>query len=117
MMFRVTMKLAALPLAMLASPASLTAQMSTPEMPGMTAEMPAIPAVPAVPVSPSIPPILPPSGGGMMEQGGIHWAPLSQVSPPAPQATYPPCTREVQDECTNTRKGTDTPQAKRPPRP
>ena len=52
----------------------------------------------------------------MAGQGGIRWAPLTQVPAPAPQAVYPPCTREVQDQCTNTRKGTDTPRRKRPTR-
>ena len=126
MRFRATMKVAALPLVMLASPASLTAQMSTPEMPVMPPEIPAPPAlpetpatpvVPADPANPAMPSPPPPSGVGAMEHGGIRWVPLAQVSPPAPQAAYPPCTREVQDQCANTHKGTDTPRTKRPQRP
>ncbi len=140
MRFRKTLKFAALPLVMFASPSMLMAQMTTPEMPGMPPEVPAAPhpgegppmpetpappalpetpaapALPSDPATPSMPSSAPPSAASAMVQGGIRWAPLSQVSAPAPQAAYPPCTREVQDQCTNTRKGTDLPKAKRRPR-
>ncbi len=56
-------------------------------------------------------------GQGTMGQGGIRWAPLAQVPAPAPQAEYPLCTRDVQDQCRNTREGTDRPRARRAPRP
>lgn len=86
--------------------------------------MPSTPATPADPANPSMQtpaspamPAAPPAGeSGMAGQGGIRWAPLAQVPAPAPQAVYPPCTREVQDQCTNTRKGTDAPRRKRPTR-
>jgi hypothetical protein len=155
------LKFVAVPLVVWASPASLMAQMTTPEMPGMPPEVPtaprpgegqpmppppgipappdnptspqplpetptpptipetpvpATPTVPADPSNPAMPSSPPPSGGGAMAQGNIRWAPLFQIPAPAPQADYPPCTREVQDQCSNTRKGTDMPKAKRSPR-
>lgn len=81
---------------------------------------PSTPATPADPANPSMPgsanPASPATQAEPSAPGGIRWAPVTQVPAPAPQAEYPPCTREIQDQCTNTRKGTDTPRRKRPPR-
>lgn len=94
------------------APPVTPADPANPSMPGPAS--PAMPAMPATPADPVVPP--PPAGEGAMAQGGVRWAPMTQVPAPAPQAEYPPCTRELQDQCTNTRKGTDTPRRQRPPR-
>ena len=128
MKVRMLMKTAALPLSVITFPALLHAQTTTPETPGTPPEVPGAPRPGESPMTPSpgvpVPPDNPASPQPMPETpptpsppetpapavpGGIRWAPMTQVPAPAPQAEYPPCTREVQDQCTNTRKGTDAP--------
>lgn len=101
-----------------ATPAT-PADPANPSMPGPASPAtPAMPADPSMPSTPATPPMpgSPPAGEATPGPGGIRWAPMAQIPAPAPQAEYPPCTRELQDQCTNTRRGADTPRRKRPTR-
>ncbi len=88
--------------------------------PAETPMPPSPPAQPGMPGSPTMQTPTDPSpmpgqqdqtGAGMSRNGaqmgtstgGMRWGPRTEVPAPAPQASYPPCSATVQDQCVQTR--------------
>jgi outer membrane biosynthesis protein TonB len=102
----------------------VTAQNASPE-PG---EMPQPDPAPASPMPAEVPaPSMPPETQPMPEPmpapspgpqppsaATPTMAPMVAQPAPPPQAVYPPCSATVQDQCTNTRAGTDRKRMRRP---
>ncbi|MFM7028747.1 MAG: hypothetical protein ACKOXK_08760 [Chakrabartia sp.] len=90
-----------------------------PTRPSPVPENPTMPTPPETPMPPSTPsqpgmPSDPTMSGdmshgqmgegsagqaGMMAPGGVRWAPKAVGPAPTPQASYPPCSASVQDQC------------------
>jgi hypothetical protein len=96
-------------------PVALTAQGAPPPMPDTTPmpkepSMPAMPDMPAKPEAPT-PPVEPASPEVMATPAASPapvMAPMAVAPPPSAQAVYPPCSKTLQDQCTNVREGTRT---------
>jgi hypothetical protein len=105
---------AILPVTLVAMPGVVAARQSNPVPPPAepappppvpeappTPEAPPAPTPPEVPAPPAAP--MPPEAPATPTMA----APSAAAPAPAPQAVYPPCTKTLQDQCTNTRRGTD----------
>jgi hypothetical protein len=86
---------AILPVTLVAMSGVIAAQKPDPvPPPAEPAPPPPVPEAPPMPEAPPAP--TPPE------------VPAPPAAPaPAPQAVYPPCTKTLQDQCTNTRRGSD----------
>jgi hypothetical protein len=98
--------------ALMVASVAFAQQMPT-EKPPM-ADVPAPPAAEAPPAPPSMPDMpkvdapAAPSPAPAPPAAPVI-APLAQTPPPAAQAEYPPCTKTLQDQCTNSRQARSTP--------
>lgn len=95
------MKAGALSLALIGSPAMLSAQGAPPPETPVTPDIPMPPGSP----NPSPTPIEVPAPPATPDLPPEHKA--NQVASPAAKNAYPPCTATLQDQCTNTRPEAD----------